>query len=244
MSNRLRFAILILCALSLGLGCRPRAKTEGTNGPRVIHFPKDRSIGKCAIFRADRHGDDIKEDKLRNARGDVEVPDNMQLFLMFADETLRSNEKPIDLSPLDRLRPTDIQAFTVQPFVRVSAEELNRLRRHVSLRAIVLGGLHQIDDLCLAPLADLKLLEVVQLPEARITDNGLAHLAGLPHLQVLNLYGTKVTDLGLKYLKGMSELKVLDLRNTKVTEAGVKEVQRAHPQCAIQWGVPGEGKSR
>src|SRR3989304_455797 len=109
---------------------------DGTEpaAPRGAHFPKDRSIGKYAIFRPDQHADDITEGKLRNARGDVEVPAGMQLFLMFADETLKSDEKPIDLSSLDRLRPTDIQAFTVQPFVRVSAEELNRLRRHVSLR--------------------------------------------------------------------------------------------------------------
>src|SRR3989304_5041616 len=83
---------------------------------------------------------------------------------------------------------------------------------------VVLSSLHKIDDRCLAPLSDLKLLEVLQLPEAMITDKGLVHLEGLVHLRVLNLYGTKVTDSGLKYLRRMSKLKSLDLRNTRVTE--------------------------
>jgi hypothetical protein len=235
MSNILQSMILVVSVFSLGLELSAVAENETElQSARIVHFPKERSIGKYAIFCTGRDVDAIKESALQKARGDVEVPANMQLFLMFMDATLKSNNSPIDLSPLDQLRPTDIQALSVQPFVRVSAEELKRLRRHVSLRVVVLNGLNKIDDCCMASLSDLKTLEVLQIPEAIITDKGLAYLERLVNLQVLNLYGTKVTDSGLKYLRRMSKLKSLDLRNTRVTDEGVKEIRQALPQCIVK----------
>ena len=235
MSRSFASAVLLLFASLLGCGTaiidNDEVKADGT---RVIHFPTDRSIGRYYIFHPDKRADNIAEDQLRNARGDVSVPAGMEVALLFADATLNSDEKPIDLSPLDRLRPTDIQAFGVQPFMRVSAEELKRLRRHVSLRVVAIGGLNNINNDCLAPLSELKSLEVLQLPEATITDKGLAHLEGLVHLKLLNLYGTKVTDAGLRYLHRMSELKSLNLRNTQVTDVGAKEIQQALPQCVVK----------
>jgi hypothetical protein len=64
-------------------------------------------------------------------------------------------------------------------------------------------------------------VEVVQLDEAKITDDWLVNLKGLPYLKNLRLPGTNVTGVGLAHLKGLTRLEDLDLRYTKVTDDGL-----------------------
>jgi internalin A len=51
----------------------------------------------------------------------------------------------------------------------------------------------------------------------------------------LTVSDTKVTDSGLVHLKGLTKLLELDLRKTKVTTAGVADLQKAIPNCKIEW---------
>ena len=61
------------------------------------------------------------------------------------------------------------------------------------------------------------------------------YLETLPNLRVLNLRSLPVDDDDLQYLRALTDLKELDLRSTRVTEEGVKRLQRALPNCEIEY---------
>jgi F-box/leucine-rich repeat protein 14 len=72
--------------------------------------------------------------------------------------------------------------------------------------------------------------------DSTITDEGLAELKGLRDLKYLHLDGAALTDAGLHHFEGMKKLRQLDLgccRN--VTDAGVARLQKALPQCRINY---------
>ncbi len=194
-------------------------------GERIVRFPKDRSLGRVGTYDWNAPlwtPQPPKGEKLGQARGDVVVPAGKQLVLMFADER-RDDDAPIDLSPLDELRPTDLQALVI-PFARFNTKNVERLTRHASLRYLSLGPLSKVTDESLAPLEKMTWLEVLLLPEANVTDKGLVHLKNLTNLKKLTLYGTAVTDRGLVHLKRMTQLKDLRLGFTEVTDVGLEHL--------------------
>ena len=64
------------------------------------------------------------------------------------------------------------------------------------------------------------------------------YLKGLTGMRDLDLARATVTDAGLMNLRQMTKLEKLDLTGTKVTDEGVKELQKALPNCQIQWKPP------
>jgi hypothetical protein len=81
-----------------------------------------------------------------------------------------------------------------------------------------------VTDAQLAPIAELPLLEFVNLDATPITDAGLAHLEGLKNLKKLSLRQTKVTDAGLSHLQRLPSLDELDLEYLPITDAGLAEL--------------------
>ena len=81
-----------------------------------------------------------------------------------------------------------------------------------------------VTDAQLAPIADLPLLEFVNLDATPITDAGLAHLEGLKSLKKLSLRQTKVTDAGLSHLQKLPSLDELDLEYQPISDAGLAEL--------------------
>ena len=63
----------------------------------------------------------------------------------------------------------------------------------------------------------------------------LAELTGLANLIILRIAGTQVSDAGLEHLKGLTKLGELNLTGTKVTATGVASLQKALPNCKIEW---------
>ena len=63
----------------------------------------------------------------------------------------------------------------------------------------------------------------------------LKHLRGVTGLEYLGLNNTHITDVGLAYLAGLPHLRELNLNFTKVTDGGVKTLQRALPNCHIEY---------
>jgi hypothetical protein len=107
-----------------------------------------------------------------------------------------------------------------------------------------------VDGSCLAALADLPEVSVLntqrsrigdadlqtlragtslthlRLIDAPITGPGLRHLQPLENLELLDLSGTRVGDDGLQYLTTLDELGYLILTGTAVTDAGIQQLAR------------------
>jgi len=67
----------------------------------------------------------------------------------------------------------------------------------------------------------------------------LSPLKGMP-LTVLACKGTMVSDLSP--LEGCKSLQTLDVRQSKVTASDVAALQKALPDCKIEWDDPGRAK--
>jgi hypothetical protein len=81
-----------------------------------------------------------------------------------------------------------------------------------------------IDDAALTELAQLKGLQILNIPQAAATDAGLKQLESLPELVQLRLGGPNFTDLGIKTIAGLPALKRLHLIDIPITNAGLKEL--------------------
>lgn len=63
----------------------------------------------------------------------------------------------------------------------------------------------------------------------------MEHLKGLTNLVNLYLSSTQVSDAGLEHLKGLTNLVRLELKMTNVTATGIVDLQKALPNCKIDW---------
>jgi len=116
-------------------------------------------------------------------------------------------------------------------------EWLRWLMREEESRSVtdVSGRNSQMTDAGMAHLQELPLLRGLNLDGTQVTDAGLVHLDVLTRLESLSLKGTQVTDAGLVHLQGLTVLGAVDLNGTKVTNAGVQQLQKALPNCYIEW---------
>ncbi|MHC4180993.1 MAG: hypothetical protein ACYSWU_26135 [Planctomycetota bacterium] len=71
--------------------------------------------------------------------------------------------------------------------------------------------------------------------DTQITDEGLHHLSALTDVEVLVLQGSCISDEGLKHLEGLKSLRRLWLACPQVTAEGVERLQKALPNCAIEY---------
>jgi len=105
---------------------------------------------------------------------------------------------------------------------------------HGDIRSITADG-PQIVDQVLELIGGLDSLVMLNLAYSEITDAGLEHLAGLTRLETLILRGDEITDRGLVHLEGLSNLKKLDIEFAAVTDEGVARLQKALPNCDINY---------
>ncbi len=82
----------------------------------------------------------------------------------------------------------------------------------------------QIGDDSIAPLEDLRHVEILYLGFQPISDDGLTHLGNLRFLKHLNLCGTKITDDGLSKLTVLSNLEYLAIEFTDVSDVGLRHI--------------------
>lgn len=98
----------------------------------------------------------------------------------------------------------------------------------------------RVSDVGVEHLKGLTSLRSLDLSHTEVTDDGLKHLKEMSELRHLFLNGTQITDGGLEYLKGLANLEWLSLKGTQVTAQGVKKLQKAFPNCKIEWGDYGQ----
>jgi serine/threonine protein kinase len=90
-------------------------------------------------------------------------------------------------------------------------------------------------DAGFAVLGKLKKLKYLDALDTRIGPQALAALAVLPDLENLNLERTLVGDADIAPLAESKKLRKLNLKGTKATQAGIAALQKALPQCQIEF---------
>jgi hypothetical protein len=123
----------------------------------------------------------------------------------------------------------------------VTDSDLEYLKDLGNLRELTLENV-DITDVGIERLSHLKGLIRLELEGTKVTDAGLVHLSHLKSLTRLGLKGTKVTDAGITHLCGLSQLKSVNFYRTRVDSIGVEELNRALPQCTVEWS--GNPRSR
>ena len=97
-----------------------------------------------------------------------------------------------------------------------------------------------LSDSELASVGAIPQLQFLNLTASTVTDSGLKGLLQSQKLETLLIVDTPITDEGLKLLVSLKSLTSLKLASTKVTSVGVAALQKALPNCKIEW--PANGK--
>ena len=121
-----------------------------------------------------------------------------------------------ELCPFPRYIPL-VDRSPAKPALVGHFHNERRIRRHLQ-HLKVLTNMHYLD-----------------LRNCHMSDTDLEHLADLDELRYLLLSTNPVTDAGLEHLKRLTNLQILRLENTQVSAAGVMELQKALPECLIEW---------
>ena len=201
---------MLFCTAFLPL-CSGGNLTKKTK-TRVIHFPKNRSMGLVHVGEL-RTLDPLwwqGWEAVGQARDNVRVP---------LDEAVRldiSTEASEDISPLAALGPDDMQAISFSwNHCNIDDNDLQHLSGLTGLKYLGLGST-QIKGHGLLHLSGLKSLEALNLGYTEISDDSLKHLAGLKSLKRLHLSSTKVTDAGLVHLRNLSSTRLFVNTMTQV----------------------------
>lgn len=136
-----------------------------------------------------------------------------------------------DLANLHGLSKLDVFILTNAP---ITGEGLVHLAGLTSLTGINICGT-RLTDTGLSAIKTLSSLKGLNIGATKVTDAGLKHLQPLHKLGELAIGDANITDVGLKHLESLKSLTLLDLRKTKVTAAGVATLQKALPNCKIDW---------
>ncbi|NQV28627.1 MAG: SUMF1/EgtB/PvdO family nonheme iron enzyme, partial [Rhodopirellula sp.] len=159
------------------------------------------------------------------------------------------------LARITELFPNLISLYTHGE--QVTGAGLANLRPLRRLKRLSLHDCPNIGNDDLQHLAALKSMNALGIDNTPIDDRGLTHLKALSNLDFLELRRTNVAGPGLENLKKLgqlylsdcgniddtslqsiarlSSLKLVDLNGTRVTSAGVAELQKALPDCEIEW---------
>ena len=199
---------------------------------RVIHFPKDRSIGN--LYVVDEYPTDNfwswmftwYTQYLAEARGNVKVPADKILRLDVSEQAWSQPE------PFANLKSDDIQFLNFYTYKYPDASVLKDVKQLTGLEALSLAytetiesGLEDIVGLKklrylylpghiraeeLAYLSKLPSLEFLHITGPMVTDDKMVHIGEVPSLMYLRLTGSDV-GTGLAHLKGLKSLRYLDL---------------------------------
>jgi len=245
----LAVSIMVVC-LTVGVAfaqTRPdrtegRAVMELQPGEvRVVHFPKDRSMGTLYIRDVGLDSWYESWQKLDEAMGDISIPRKKEVKLEINEEAAD------DLSPLAKLKTDDLQMLSfgwkkvevgsLAPInnlkglkalnlqrAKFNSEDFEHLTELSQLEVLRLGD-HKLTDRSMEYIGQLTSLRSLALWGTGISDEGLKHLKGLTNLTFLALNGCKITDEGLGYLKNITALEGLQLTQTKITDEGLAKLK-------------------
>lgn len=137
----------------------------------------------------------------------------------------------VPIAGLNRLTHLDLDN------TQVTDAGLVHLARLTKLKVLSLTNT-RVEDVGLVQLSGLNQVEDLWLDGTQVTDAGLVHLTGFTKLEYLSLENTQVTDAGLEHLASLKRLIHLNVSDTQVTDVGVAELQKALPNCQIDYKTP------
>ena len=224
----------------------PNLTKKAASQSRVLHFPKDRSLG---ALRVPYTGVDKPVyptfgtwEYFGEAKGDFVVPADTKLELVVGPQSLKL------LPLLSALRPDDIHRLVIasssdnpvrkldemvmsqlshltglkelKTNINISVRGLRFIKRFKSLKYLKFGSRNLSNSGC-AELAELESLENLLLGKCRITDEGMSHLAKLKSLRNLTIGALRVTDEGLHHLAKLTSLRELTIATDRVRGPGL-----------------------
>lgn len=199
---------------------------------RIIHFPKDRSLGELMIAWENpqdssiRFGgypfEEISWERYGHAQGDIKVPKGKLVKLILDSWTWQN---PENLSALKLLDSDDIYSLILSP--RFSSGEIEPSDKCIpylvhltGLNALDLDG-DNITSRGLEQLTTLKTLERFRSP-TNLDDSGMVSIGKLRSLKVLHIFeNNSITNEGLKQIANLKSLKILALSTTRTTDKGL-----------------------
>jgi len=215
---------------------------EAPGKERVVHLPKDRSIGQVSLVEMplpkDRWWNLVSSwnsKRLGAVWGDVTIPADRVLWLQIIGNIRQKGRalsflKPNDVQILTLYHCPDVDDVLMQDLVRLTGLEmivlgdgtftlkgLRNLTKLKQLKALVLPGYLLSQDMAfLRELPSLEYLHFGGQMGPMVTDDKIAEIGRLTWLTQLSLRGTEVGE-GLAHLKGLKALRFLDLKgNTNV----------------------------
>ena len=235
-------AFMVIVAMVPRYALSAESKPAGDSRPqRVIHFPKDRSIGRVEIGKwrpVDPHWWQAFK-AIGPARGDVTIPAGQDVHLNVYQKDLT------DLSVLKGLGPDDVQVLSLNSvgndpdplshlaqwtglrllliYCAIPKTGYGSISRLTSLEGLRLGGTEWGDDdlKYLAPLASLRDLDLSRTP---VTDQGLRNLQNLTALESLTIGFSNINGSGFADLRGLKSLRTLWLNGSMVGNSGLQQV--------------------
>jgi len=226
-------------------GAAETAGSSSVSAPtRIIHFPKDRSLGILSVqtglgerFPIHMSFSQYGEwEYIGQAIGDVPVPAGRRIMLQASRAALA------DLSPLAALEPNDLQWLeirageaeirnpdeTIMPHLQGLTGLKNLAIRYIDISARGLRFLEPLTSLrglWIVPTSNRLTADAVTFtPELQNTD--VAAVAKLRSLEVLSLSSRAVTDEGIAHLAKLQSLRQLRLWCPKVQGPGLAHLAK------------------
>lgn len=212
-------------------------------GERVLHFPRDRSLGNLQIrdARAVRHiqgyiywaNNNITWEPFGKARGDVVIPAGKFVSLTIHSWNDLSCLADLAKNDLHKIRfestalhINDLMQLYIKGFLNKDKQSL--LANDACLKHITpLTGLKELDIIYtnitnrgMKELVKLTHLECLHVP-LRLSNTGLATVATMPSIKRLYFKVHQVNNKGLAHLAKMSALEELDLGGKHISDAGL-----------------------
>ncbi len=192
---------VLIAFLVLVLGSGPSV----ARADRVLHFPEDISLGWITFGDApaqsdgaDFSGNRFRGDwgSLRQAQGDVVVPDGKLVWLTLTDDVWLDPDR---LVALTRLGPDDVFGLST----------------HASA-----GGVLKPNDRCMPYIAHLTGLRVLSMWSTNVTDRGAACLANLTRLESL-MFGGRISEAGLSPIQAIRSLRDLTFSSSDTIDGAL-----------------------
>ena len=208
---------------------QPKAPDARPTGEvRVVHFPKDRSLGTLKTI-TDNGGDPTILNTGFNYRtsgsavGDVTVPADRRLYLYVGEKYLKNLPQIVCLGP-DDLYGLHIGGSTFGG-PKAGDSCLRHIGRLTGLKQLTLTRT-SITSRGLKYITPLKSLNYLHIGSDRLGDNDLPLLAQFNSVETLVLGGQRVTDAGLKHLEGLYSVKEMYLWVNNVRGPGLAHIAK------------------